>query len=44
VLTPSGVAPPGLQNRPAALNNVPPGLSKAPGQVGNQHGNANGHN
>jgi hypothetical protein len=45
VVTPSGVAPPGLQNQPAALNNVhiPPGLSKAPGQAGEPPGNANGH-
>jgi hypothetical protein len=44
-VTPSGVAAPGLQNQPAALNNVhvPPGLSKAPGQAGNPPGNANGH-
>jgi hypothetical protein len=42
VMTPSGVTPPGLQNRPAALNNVPPGLVNAPGQGASPPGNAYG--
>jgi hypothetical protein len=43
VVTPSGVAPPGLQNLPAAANG-PPGQSQAPGQTGNAPpGHAYGH-